>query len=168
MSKAMGSFKNVGFLCFMMWMSGSQIHLFSIMMLVTGIYQPLSTLFTVKQGKSRLELNPCSAHVGLPGEQLPGSADVSVFCSYSSGSNRQARLIEATVDLLCYTNGWADLCTQQASGHGSFAHKSFRLCLVSETTYCQRICWGWCQNCQIACICTAYSCGALKLLSIQM
>lgn len=49
MSKAMGSFKNVGFLCFMMWMSGSQIHLFSIMMLVTGIYQPLSTLFTVKQ-----------------------------------------------------------------------------------------------------------------------
>ena len=50
MSKALGSFKQVGFLCFMMWMSGSQIHLFSIMMLVTGIYQPLSTLFSVNQG----------------------------------------------------------------------------------------------------------------------
>ena len=34
----------------MMWMSGSQIHLFSIMMLVTGIYQPLSTLVSVNQG----------------------------------------------------------------------------------------------------------------------
>ncbi len=50
MSKALGSFKQVGFLCFMMWMSGSQIHLFSIMMLVTGIYQPFSTLFSVNQG----------------------------------------------------------------------------------------------------------------------
>ncbi|KAA6419955.1 MAG: hypothetical protein FRX49_10145 [Trebouxia sp. A1-2] len=49
LSKALGSFKQVGFLCFMMWMSGSQIHLFSIMMLVTGIYQPLSTLFSVNQ-----------------------------------------------------------------------------------------------------------------------
>lgn len=60
MSKAAGSFKNVGFLCFMMWMSGSQIHLFSIMMLVTGIYQPLSTLFSVKQGKAVLNMMPTS------------------------------------------------------------------------------------------------------------
>ncbi|KAL3161505.1 hypothetical protein ABBQ32_010380 [Trebouxia sp. C0010 RCD-2024] len=49
MSRATGSFKQVGFLCFMMWMSGNQIHLFSIMMLVTGIYQPLSTIFSVTQ-----------------------------------------------------------------------------------------------------------------------
>ena len=51
MSKAAGSFKQVGFLCFMMWMSGNQIHLFSIMMLVTGIYQPLSTILSVRQGE---------------------------------------------------------------------------------------------------------------------
>lgn len=29
-------------LCFMMWMSGSTLHLFSIMMTINGIYQPLS------------------------------------------------------------------------------------------------------------------------------
>lgn len=28
-------------LCFMMWMSGSTLHLFSIMMTINGIYQPL-------------------------------------------------------------------------------------------------------------------------------
>lgn len=29
-------------LCFMMWMSGSTLHIFSIMMTINGIYQPLS------------------------------------------------------------------------------------------------------------------------------
>lgn len=29
-------------LCFMMWMSGSTLHLFSIMTTLSGIYQPLS------------------------------------------------------------------------------------------------------------------------------
>ena len=60
MSKALGSFKQVGFLCFMMWMSGSQIHLFSIMMLVTGIYQPFSTLFSVNQGITLLRYSALS------------------------------------------------------------------------------------------------------------
>ena len=32
----------VAMLCFMMWMSGSTLHIFSIMMTINGIYQPLS------------------------------------------------------------------------------------------------------------------------------
>lgn len=49
-SRATGQLKNVGFLAFMMWMSGSQIHLFSIMMVVSGIYQPITAI--VKSGDS--------------------------------------------------------------------------------------------------------------------
>ena len=47
--RAQGVFKNVGFMCFMMWMSGSQIHLFSIMMTVSGIYQPLMAIMNSRQ-----------------------------------------------------------------------------------------------------------------------
>jgi hypothetical protein len=43
--RAYGQFKSVAFLCFIMWMSGSQIHLFSIMTTVSGIYQPLMAIF---------------------------------------------------------------------------------------------------------------------------
>lgn len=39
-----------GFLAFMMWMSGNQIHLFSIMMTVSGIYQPLQSILKVTEG----------------------------------------------------------------------------------------------------------------------
>lgn len=49
--RATGSFKNAAFMCFMMWMSGSQIHLFSIMMTVSGIYQPLMAIMNSKQSK---------------------------------------------------------------------------------------------------------------------
>lgn len=42
--RAYGQFKSVAFLCFVMWMSGSQIHLFSIMTTVSGIYQPLMAI----------------------------------------------------------------------------------------------------------------------------
>lgn len=49
--RAQGVFKNVGFMCFMMWMSGSQIHLFSIMMTVSGIYQPLMAIMNSRQSK---------------------------------------------------------------------------------------------------------------------
>jgi len=48
-SRATGTVKNIGFMCFMMWMSGSQIHLFSIMMTVSGIYQPLAAIMNSKQ-----------------------------------------------------------------------------------------------------------------------
>lgn len=64
MERATGTFKQVGFLCFMMWMSGSQIHLFSIMMLVTGIYQPLSSLFKVREGETPHQL-PSQSFVHL-------------------------------------------------------------------------------------------------------
>ncbi len=49
--RAQSVFKNVGFMCFMMWMSGSQIHLFSIMMTVSGIYQPLMAIMNSRQSK---------------------------------------------------------------------------------------------------------------------
>lgn len=50
-SRATGTVKNIGFMCFMMWMSGSQIHLFSIMMTVSGIYQPLAAIMNSKQSE---------------------------------------------------------------------------------------------------------------------
>ena len=53
--RAQGVFKNVGFMCFMMWMSGSQIHLFSIMMTVSGIYQPLMAIMNSRQSETLSE-----------------------------------------------------------------------------------------------------------------
>lgn len=35
------SYPQVGMLCFMMWMSGSGVQIFSIMMTFTGLWQPL-------------------------------------------------------------------------------------------------------------------------------
>ena len=43
-ARATAQVKSVGFLCFMMWMAGSQIHLFSIMTTASGIYQPLAAI----------------------------------------------------------------------------------------------------------------------------
>lgn len=43
-SKATAPFKNILMLAFMMWMSGSQLHLFSIMTTMSGVYQPLSAI----------------------------------------------------------------------------------------------------------------------------
>ncbi|KAK9829561.1 hypothetical protein WJX72_006491 [[Myrmecia] bisecta] len=43
-SRATSQLKTVGFLCFMMWMSGNTIHLFSIMTTMSGIYQPLMAI----------------------------------------------------------------------------------------------------------------------------
>ena len=51
-SRATGQLKNVGMLAFMMWMSGSQIHLFSIMMTASGIYQPLMGIVNSGEGKA--------------------------------------------------------------------------------------------------------------------
>ncbi|GAB4821540.1 hypothetical protein N2152v2_008586 [Parachlorella kessleri] len=48
--KATAPFKNMLMLAFMMWMSGSQLHLFSIMATLSGVYQPLSAI--VKSGEA--------------------------------------------------------------------------------------------------------------------
>ena len=61
-ARAQGVFKNVGFMCFMMWMSGSQIHLFSIMMTVSGIYQPLMAIMNSRQS-ALICLRPCVCNV---------------------------------------------------------------------------------------------------------
>lgn len=44
--RATGAFKSIGLLCFMMWMSGSQLHIFSIMSTMSGVFQPLSAILS--------------------------------------------------------------------------------------------------------------------------
>ena len=41
----------MGFMAFMMWMSGSQIQIFSIMMTANGIYQPIAAIANSGQSK---------------------------------------------------------------------------------------------------------------------
>lgn len=50
-SRATGAAKGVAGLAFMMWMSGSQIHLFSIMMTFQGIYAPIAAILGSGEGK---------------------------------------------------------------------------------------------------------------------
>ena len=42
--RATGQLKNMGMMAFMMWMSGTQIQIFSIMMTANGIYQPIAAI----------------------------------------------------------------------------------------------------------------------------
>ena len=49
-SRATGAFKGVAGMAFMMWMSGSQIHLFSIMMTFQGIYAPIAAILGSGEG----------------------------------------------------------------------------------------------------------------------
>ena len=42
--------KMVGMMGFMMWMSGSQLHIFSIMTTLSGVYQPLSAILSSGSG----------------------------------------------------------------------------------------------------------------------
>ncbi len=50
MSQALGAFKSVGMLAFMMWMSGSQLHIFSIMSTMSGLFQPISAILSSGKG----------------------------------------------------------------------------------------------------------------------
>ena len=43
-SRAAEPVKMVGMMAFMMWMSGSQMHIFSIMTTISGVYQPLMAI----------------------------------------------------------------------------------------------------------------------------
>ena len=49
-SQAQSPIKNVLMMCFMMWMSGTQLHLFSIMTTASGVYQPLSAILKSAEG----------------------------------------------------------------------------------------------------------------------
>ena len=53
-SQATGHFKSIGFMAFMMWMSGNSLHLFSIMTTASGIYQPLMAIVNCTQGETYL------------------------------------------------------------------------------------------------------------------
>ena len=46
-AKAMEPLKQVGFMCFMLWMSGNSLQLFSIMMLSSCIYSPFQAIANV-------------------------------------------------------------------------------------------------------------------------
>ena len=48
--RAQAPLKSVGMLCFMMWMSGSQLHIFSIMMTISGLYQPIMGIVKSREG----------------------------------------------------------------------------------------------------------------------
>lgn len=50
-AQAQAPLKQMAMLGFMMWMTGTQLHLFSIMMTLSGIYQPLSAILKSKQGR---------------------------------------------------------------------------------------------------------------------
>lgn len=54
--KATGAFKSVGLLCFMMWMSGSQLHIFSMMSTMSGVFQPLSAILSSGTSGCLLEI----------------------------------------------------------------------------------------------------------------
>ncbi len=58
-AQAFAPLKQVAMLCFMMWMSGSTLHLFSIMTTLSGIYQPLTG----------------ALGLGLVGLAMPGSIE---------------------------------------------------------------------------------------------
>jgi len=47
-----------------------------------------------------------------------------VICSYPSRPNRSAGASETTAGLLRNTDSWADICLEQASGHGLAANQS--------------------------------------------
>ena len=71
--RATGQLKNMGMMAFMMWMSGNQIQIFSIMMTANGIYQPILALSKAGEGAARLWLRslPATAY----------SADMPLCCS---------------------------------------------------------------------------------------
>lgn len=47
----------VGFMCFMMWMMGNGIQIFSIMMTITGLTTPIMAI--MKSGQSELTCIAC-------------------------------------------------------------------------------------------------------------
>ncbi len=55
-SQALGAFKSVGMLGFMMWMSGSQLHIFSIMSTISGLLQPISAILSSGKGDVRIRV----------------------------------------------------------------------------------------------------------------
>eukprot|EP01025_Chloroclados_australasicus_P045625 TRINITY_DN50012_c0_g1_i2.p1 TRINITY_DN50012_c0_g1~~TRINITY_DN50012_c0_g1_i2.p1 ORF type:complete len:144 (+),score=9.64 TRINITY_DN50012_c0_g1_i2:125-556(+) len=45
--KAMDPAKSAGFMCFMLWMSGNSLQIFSIMMLVSCVHSPIQAILNV-------------------------------------------------------------------------------------------------------------------------
>lgn len=82
MDRATGAFKSIGLLCFMMWMSGSQLHIFSIMSTMSGVFQPLSAILSSGKCEAHLcalthckgcgQVSPCcqGVHICLQHQQV--------------------------------------------------------------------------------------------------
>jgi len=67
---ALGPFKQVPMNLFMMYMSGSSISIFPIMMVAMMMVRPVKTLFTVKQTFKPFELGANGVGVNLLGQKL--------------------------------------------------------------------------------------------------
>jgi hypothetical protein len=48
---ASAPFRQVGFMCFMMWMMGNSIQIFSIIMTLSGLAAPIMAIYNSKSGK---------------------------------------------------------------------------------------------------------------------
>jgi hypothetical protein len=48
---AQAPFKQVGFMCFMMWMMGNSIQIFSIIMTLSGLASPIMAIAKSKDGE---------------------------------------------------------------------------------------------------------------------
>jgi hypothetical protein len=53
MSRATASAKQVGFMCFMLYMTGNSIQIFSIIMILTGLTGPVTAILKSKEGEHR-------------------------------------------------------------------------------------------------------------------
>lgn len=111
----------------MMWMSGSQIHLFSIMMLVTGIYQPLSSLFNVRQGEQLAYVKSVAAAVlSLLDNFMPCVLNVAKFMQNFDLTIPQASFIK---------DGMMSTCSMHV--RPSLHCESFCVCTLHRTLYLQ-------------------------------
>ena len=79
---ATSPFKMVGMMGFMMWMSGSQLHIFSIMTTLSGVYQPLSAILSSGSGRrpclARTLFQECSVPAPLTNGPGPGRSVVCI------------------------------------------------------------------------------------------
>jgi len=67
---ALGPFKQVPMNLFIMYMSGSSISIFPIMMVVMMMFRPLKTLFSVKQAFKGFETGANGLGVNILGQKL--------------------------------------------------------------------------------------------------
>jgi hypothetical protein len=56
---ASAPFRQVGFMCFMMWMMGNSIQIFSIIMTLSGLATPIMAIVKSKEGEEQSAVMCC-------------------------------------------------------------------------------------------------------------